>query len=127
MWGRKAARIADLEARNALLAHQLAGAREDVDAWKWAAHRSDDRVIQQDQQRRERRAKAQNALATQRARITRYQQAWQSACRQRARYRAELASQQRVIDRLTQQLFDAMGYGDADRAALERSHTSRAA
>lgn len=127
MWGRKAARIADLEARNALLVHQVTGAREDADAWKRAANRSDDTVYRQDQQRRELRANVQRALATQRARTARHRTAWLSARRRATAYRAELASQQRVIDGLTRQLFDAMGYAPADRAALDKPHTNRAA
>lgn len=127
MWGRKAARIAELEARNALLVHRVTEAREDARAWEWAAHRSDHEVNQQDRRRRELRDSVRRELATARARASRYRTAWQSASRQRARYRTELANQRHVIDRLTRQLFDAMGYGDADRAALDKPHTNRAA
>lgn len=127
MWGRKAARIAELEARNALLVHQITEAREDADAWKWAAHRSDDTVNLQDQHWREFRANVQRALTTQRGRTARHRTAWLSARCRASAYRAELVGQQRVVDRLTRQLFDAMGYEPADRAALETPRTKHAA
>lgn len=74
-------RIADLEARNGLLVHQVTEAREDANAWEWAAHRADDQVTAQDQQRREFRVSVQQALATERGRTARYRAAWQSARR----------------------------------------------
>ncbi len=83
MFGSKDRRIADLEARNAILVHQVADLRETANAWEWAAHREGALVAQQDRQRRIARAGVQRALATANTRTARYRTAWQSA-RQRA-------------------------------------------
>jgi hypothetical protein len=83
MFGAKSRRIAELEARNALLVGQVADLRETANAWEWAAHRADDLLNQQDMQRRITRTAVQKALAAQQARTARYRAAWQSA-RQRA-------------------------------------------
>lgn len=88
MWGRKSARIADLEARNAILVHQVADLRETANAWEWAAHRESALVAQQDRQRRLTRASVQRALANTGARADRYRTAWIAAGRDRARLRA---------------------------------------
>lgn len=93
MWGRKANRIADLEARLLIVLHQLGEANEERDSWRWAAKQAmgshDDLVIRRTRERDEAMRNlrgAENQLGASRARAARYRKAWQSARRRADAY-----------------------------------------
>ncbi|HWN00047.1 MAG TPA: hypothetical protein VNO54_23620 [Streptosporangiaceae bacterium] len=134
-----AADLAYEKHRTTSLRQQLKDTGEERDSWKWAATKTitshDDLVItrtrERDQARRLlRTAETQLGEAHQQITVrTRKQVAYSNqavgnmrrlaralnAC---ARYRAELAEQKHVIDRLTDQLLDAFDYAPGDRQRL---------
>ncbi len=132
MWGRKRPSRADLDARNQILLQQNADLTEERDSWKWAAtHMAGShentlirRTRERDQARRElHEARQENAVRTGKQveysnRAVGNMRRLARALRACARYRAELAAQQAVVERQTQQLFDAIGYQPAERKLL---------
>jgi hypothetical protein len=129
MFGRlrrlREARAAE-RARNEILRQQLADVQHECESWRWAAKEAmgshDDLVVRRTRERDD-AVKALRAtaldLAKSRARAARYRKAWQSARRRAGSHRSEAAAQAVVIERLTGQLFDAIGYDTAQRDRLD--------
>jgi hypothetical protein len=126
MWGRKARRIADLEARLEVAQRK----RESIPEPSWAPRRSvgdANRIhtlrVQRDAARQEAAIRAgkqveySNQAVANMRRLAR-------ALRACARYRAELADQAAVTDRLSDQLLNSIGYPPEYRALLNHPDTA---
>lgn len=126
MFGSKKRRIADLEARVAQLAEQRDQARGDRDTEREARrivtghyceadgalrrlHGRNLRLAELLELAREAQGNAEHEQLHTRLHV---------ALRGCARYRAEIAAQHRVVDQLTTQLFNALGYDHAGLRAL---------
>lgn len=120
MWNRKRDRILDLEARlEVALRARESGTETVLVPRRFAADAAKLRELETQrnlstQAYLRQLVEAENANAAARAMAVRLKRALR-AC---ARYRAEAATQAAVTDRLTEQLLDAIGYPDADRARL---------
>jgi hypothetical protein len=148
-WNRKENRIADLEARNAHLLRELEKARGGINSSGEPSHEQTTvtslraelrqaKALLRETEQQLGAAQVENAQRTRRMvaysnqavsnakRAARYRLAWKSARTWAARYRAELAEQQRVVDKATEHLFDAIGYQPDDRKLLDAARPARA-
>lgn len=115
MFGSKRRRLAEDLAwekhRNQLLRKQLREVTEERESWKWAATHAmgsnEDALIRCTRERNGAIRKAKQL-----------QKRLDRAVRACARYRTDATQQTAVTDRLTEQLFDALGYDEAARTTL---------
>lgn len=122
MFGSKNRRIADLEQRNADLHEQLAEARHDAAAHLGASKRTAARNVHLGEQLEAARHTAVTATRRTQQLDGEFEEMadrLERLLRGCVRYRRDLAEQHRVIRRLTDQLFDSMGYDDAGLKRLE--------